>query len=405
MGSQVEQSDEGSGLETSEPAAELGNRIPPASGGPRTDDERMHDPWGNEGLIEQAAAPRYPDAFPAPSVIPAHDPQWAAVARAAQRFHFPALANGLDFLRSAVELLGRKGGPEPRDLKYAVLHLRTAAEVIFKARLEIHDPSLVWAQPGEFDKTKHRAGDFNSCSAEKAIGRMNATAGLTLRTALDPADKDLAALRLLRNRITHFGHSATVGEVQARTLPVLKQLRDFVRHDVLPHVRDAAESWTIEQEMDRIDFTALHVAAFVAQRQAEIADQLFGHEATTISCSSCGQPAAVLGDAGAVDLTCLFCDREYGTGTDAAWEYVGSDQYISISEGGADLPGCTACDASAVVLVRTAAAPDTDSYVCFDCGADFDGVCDMCQTPGYLAFTGGALDMCDDCYEISLDKF
>ncbi|MGG8410313.1 hypothetical protein ACM614_29025 [Streptomyces sp. 12297] len=394
MGSQIEQDGEGSGPEASDPA----------------DNPSGDDPWAaverDRTLPRQAAAPpRYPDTFPTPPAAPAPDPEWASVARAAKRFHFPALANGLDFLRSAVELLGREGGPEPRDLKYAVLHLRTAAEVIFKARLEMHDPSLVWVKPSEFDAVKHKAGDFKSCGAEKAIGRMKATAGLTLETVLDPDDKDLAALGQLRNRLTHFGHSDTVGAVQARTLPVLVQLMDFVRLDVLPHVGDVAESWTVEQEMRRISSETRHIAEFVARRLGEIADELAGHEATTVACSSCGQHAVVLGDGGAADLTCLFCGKEYGTGTDAAWEYVGSNRHTSIKDGGGDFPCCTACGESAVVLVRTAAAPDTDSYLCFDCGVAHDGVCDMCQEAGDLAFTGGAFDMCDDCYENSLDKF
>uniref|UniRef100_UPI003F4990D7 hypothetical protein n=1 Tax=Streptomyces sp. CA-141956 TaxID=3240051 RepID=UPI003F4990D7 len=296
----------------------------------------------------------------------------------------------MDFLRSAVELLGREGAPEPRDLKYAVLHLRAGS----RGHLQ-----------GEFDEVKHRTGDFTSCSAEKAIGRMNATAGLTLETALDPKDKDLKALGQLRNWLTHFGHSDTVGAVQARTLPVLVRLMDFVRLDVLPNGGDASESWTVEQEMHRSSAETQHVAAFVARRQAEIADKLVSHETTTIACSSCGQHAVVFGEGNAVNLTCLFCGREYGTGTDAAWEYIGSDPHTSIKEGGDDLPSCTACGASAVVLVHTAAAPDTDSYRCFDCGIGHEGVCVNCQSAGYLAFPGGAYDMCDDCYEITLDRF
>ncbi|WP_186784533.1 hypothetical protein [Streptomyces sp. CBG33] len=47
---------------------------------------------------------------------------------------FPPVRNGIDYLTSVVEHLSRTR-PDPRDLKYAVLHLHAATEVLLKARL------------------------------------------------------------------------------------------------------------------------------------------------------------------------------------------------------------------------------------------------------------------------------
>ncbi|MFE7331540.1 hypothetical protein ACFU8W_42900, partial [Streptomyces sp. NPDC057565] len=72
-----------------------------------------------------------------------------------------------------------------------------------------------------------------------------------------------------------------------------------------------------------------------------------------------------------------------------------------IKDGGSDFANCETCGGDAVVGVRTAASPDTDSYICFSCGADCDGICGYCGSGGHLVME----DMCDNCYEIRLAKF
>ncbi|MFE2234163.1 hypothetical protein ACFXA4_16565 [Streptomyces sp. NPDC059442] len=395
MDDRIEPNAEGSGVEESGSAAAL-----------RAEADRAErpdvSPWAPR---EEARGGQEKPEAPVPS------PRRAAASRRegsflvkAKDFHFPALANGLDFLRSAVELLARQGGPEPRDLKYAVLHLHAAAEVLFKARLEMHQPALVWANTAKFDEAKHKAGKYRSCGAEKAIERLNESVDLAAETILDPEDEDLVALGQLRNRLTHFGGSDTFGAVQARTLPVLTLLMNFLRFDVLPHVEDPDEAWTAEQEMDEIRGDLQHITAFVAQRMSEIANQLSGHEDVTVPCRTCGKYAVLL-DGGAV--TCHFCWQSYGSGVEAAWEYIGESRHVTIKDGGQDFDSCSVCGDSAVAPVNTAAAPDTISYVCFSCGNGHAGVCDYCQQAGDLAFTVADMgeDMCEDCYAYRLAKF
>ncbi|MFF5506512.1 MarR family transcriptional regulator [Streptomyces roseolus] len=115
-------------------------------------------------------------------------------------------------------------------------------------------------------------------------------------------DPDLAALKELRNRLTHFGWSDTAEAVRARTLPVLILLLNFLRLDVLPYVEDPMEAWTAEREMEQIRGQLQHLTDYVAQRKAEIAGQLDGHEDVTVACRLCGQYAVVL-SGGAAELT------------------------------------------------------------------------------------------------------
>ncbi|WP_244302586.1 hypothetical protein [Streptomyces viridosporus] len=60
------------------------------------------------------------------------------------RVDFPPVPNGIDYLSEVVTRLARPDAEvSPRDLKYAVLHLQAATEVLVKARLQIAHWSLV----------------------------------------------------------------------------------------------------------------------------------------------------------------------------------------------------------------------------------------------------------------------
>ncbi|WP_250404406.1 hypothetical protein [Streptomyces cellostaticus] len=316
-------------------------------------------------------------------------------------FHFPALVNGLDFLVSAVDSLsGDNGQPGPRDVKYAVLHLQAAVETLLKARLEMHSPELVWTKVGAFDQRKHEAGDFSSCSVKKALERLHDT--VQIESTIDPEEDSLKQLGNLRNRIMHFGWKDTVVAVQARTIPVLDLLVSFVNTDVLPHVDQPAEAWSAEQQMEQVRAGFKHLTDFIALRMQGVRGQLEGYEHATAACRSCGQFAVVL-DGGAHDLACLLCGKQYGTGEEAAWEFIGASKHVSIKDGGGDLDGCGTCGAYAVIRTPLAYSPEEDTWLCFGCGSSFEGVCAFCGQATDLA--PRMEDMCSDCYEIRLDNF
>ncbi|MFD6992258.1 hypothetical protein [Streptomyces sp. NPDC059943] len=317
-----------------------------------------------------------------------------------QDLHFPALVNGLDFLVSAVgSLSGDNGQPGPRDMKYAVLHLQAAVETLMKARLEMHDPALVWTKVGLFDQRKHEAGDFKSCGVKTAIERLCDT--VQIESAIDPEDAGLSALGNLRNRIMHFELKDTVLAVQARTVPVLDLLVGFINTDILPQVHETDEAWSVEQQMEQVRDGFKHLTDFLALRMETLRGRLDGYESATASCRSCGQFAVVL-DAGAHDLACLLCARQYGTGADAAWEFIGSSRHVSITDGGGDLNGCSSCGACSVISTPLAYCPGEDSWICFNCGSTYEGVCSFCDQAAELV---PDMDMCGDCYEIRLANF
>ncbi|MFE2267164.1 hypothetical protein [Streptomyces griseosporeus] len=128
--------------------------------------------------------------------------------------HFPVIINGLDYLHSSVTSLIDE--PEGRALKYAVLHLQFAAETLFKARLELHNPALVWVKPEKFDERLHRQGDFKSVGTPVALERLRDD--VKVSNPIAPEDAALKALVELRNRLTHFGATDTAVAVEARAI-------------------------------------------------------------------------------------------------------------------------------------------------------------------------------------------
>jgi hypothetical protein len=151
-------------------------------------------------------------------------------------FSFPLLENGLDFLASAVALLGdepahgqhavvpeaaQPRGPGSREFKYALLHLAAGIELVLKERLRRVHPSQVLVKPESFDQAKYDIGDFKSVSPGQAVDRLREH-GVVI------SDHDAAKLRQLiakRNKAQHFSITDTPAalglEARTRDAPAL----------------------------------------------------------------------------------------------------------------------------------------------------------------------------------------
>ncbi|MBQ1116203.1 DUF3644 domain-containing protein [Streptomyces sp. C3-3] len=318
-----------------------------------------------------------------------------------QDFHFPASLNGLDFLESAVtSLSAEQGSPPPRAVKYGVVHLQLAAEILFKARLEMKGPEFVWEARKAFDQAKHDAGDFKSCGIKVALERLRDEVGLT--NPIDPEDSNLKELGKLRNKIVHFGWKDSTIAVQARTVPVLDLLIGFVNSDLLPHLPDD-DAGEAEQKMNTVRTGLRHLNEVIDRRRASIRKDLDGQETRTIACQSCAQFAVVLG-AESSDMKCLLCGKTYGAGSDAAWEYEGSSLHQSIQDGGEDLHQCDWCNERVIIYTPVASSPDTGVLLCFACGTTgFDGVCENCSTASQSIVP--ETTFCTDCFYNLAAKF
>jgi hypothetical protein len=85
------------------------------------------------------------------------------------RISFPPVQNGLDYPQSVIEHL--QDSPGPRELKYAVLHLQAATEVLLKVRLIREHWSLVFKNPDKASRASFYSGEFQSINLEESLAR------------------------------------------------------------------------------------------------------------------------------------------------------------------------------------------------------------------------------------------
>ncbi|MGK5450989.1 hypothetical protein [Streptomyces radiopugnans] len=306
--------------------------------------------------------------------------------------HFPVIINGLDYLHSSVSSLADE--PEGRALKYAVLHLQFAAETLFKACLEQHDPALVWVKPEKFDERLHRQGDFKSVGTKDALERLRDKAKIA-----DPIDPDHAALKALvdlRNRLTHFGATDTAVAVEARAIPVVDLLLTFIDEELLPHDNSdvAAEAWEL---MESIRPLVGRIHGLVDHRLGPLGEKLGPASGHTLRCLSCGHFAALVTGGDERPVACLLCGKAYDDIPDAVEAYGIGSFYEAITQGG-EPPAyeCSECSTgqACVVPVPTAEEPDGQVLMCLWGVHPVEGVCGDCQRGADFALDIG---MCSDC--------
>ncbi|MER6616299.1 hypothetical protein [Streptomyces xantholiticus] len=277
---------------------------------------------------------------------------------------FTPVRNGMDYLISAVTNLKNDGAapPSDRDLKYAVLHLQAATEVLLKARLVHVHWSLVFKDPGNASRKAYENGKFESCNITATMDRLTKIA----QVAID--DKDRAAIKDLadtRNALTHFGHTANAFAVEAKASQVLGFLLTFIHRHLVPVL--AEESKDIEQTMATLRAQYRDITAFVTQRMKDLASSLDPLAESTVECPDCFQWALPIRED--TPATCHFCLAQWEIPQDVAQEYGllirGEDDFRGLR----DCPCCG--EPYCVGVVNTVQSKETDVALCFGCGDVF----------------------------------
>ncbi|UQI49765.1 hypothetical protein M1P56_35225 (plasmid) [Streptomyces sp. HU2014] len=305
---------------------------------------------------------------------------------------FPPVENGVDYLVSVADHLSGEGPPRPRDIKYAVLHLQAAAEVLLKARLLREHWSLVFKDPGTATRNRFEQGDFESCTTDAALDRLRNIAGVRID------DKTAASLKSLaksRNALQHYGLTAPARAVEARAAEVLDFLLAFAHDHLLPQLPDA-EAAAIAPGLDAVGATVRGIQSFLTKRRNRLRGELKDCQDRTIECPTCGEWALVIGEPSA---DCRFCHSQW-----RSWHSVASRYLLEPpGEFHSAMWDCPDCGGSVCDEVRVAAAPDTPQSLCFVCASIFEGVvpCDICAQSMLQNDTG----MCGDCLATRFAKF
>jgi hypothetical protein len=331
-------------------------------------------------------------------------------------FHYTLLENGLDFVLSSLDYLTQASGAstdnaaaarqaksnndQKRYLKYALLHLCSGVELIFKERLRQENWELVFADRDEADKDEYEAGDFRSVDFKEAQRRLKQECGIKF-TRRQTAD--LRNFRRRRNQVEHFGAEDTLLAVQSSTTQMVSFLIDFVE-----------QAFDVDGLVEE-DALLSEVRAKLGNCRAVVNDRLtliqsdIKKRFAVVHCSSCRQKA-MSADGGTAK--CLFC--HFSADADAAAEeYVetilGYPSRYEVERDGGEWPvrTCNECGSDTFV----AAVPsdsDTDIFYCFNCGTSYHpGEAELCHDCGryYPHGEDAGSHICSKCFKAMLDRY
>lgn len=271
---------------------------------------------------------------------------------------YTPVRNGMDFLSSAFHHLSQRDGePGARDLKYAVLHLQAAVEVLLKARLIREHWSLVFSDPGKAKRGDYDKGSFTSCTVLGAVDRLNNIVALQITQEQRKAISNLADTR---NALTHLGHTASVYAVEAQAALVLDFLLNFIHEELRPVL--SKEGPFVENTMNALRARLRQVKSLVKQRSQRLEAELKPLADRTVQCPDCQEWALVLGD----EPTCRFCLTTSTAHEAAGW-------YASNEATATDLlNSCPTCLEYTVVTGASVASNKTAIVtICFRCAADY----------------------------------
>ncbi|MDQ1031316.1 DNA-directed RNA polymerase subunit RPC12/RpoP [Streptomyces umbrinus] len=295
---------------------------------------------------------------------------------------FPLVRNGLDYLASVVDHLGKNESMvTEQDVKYAVLHLHAAVEVLLKARLLSEHWSLVFSEPHQATRKALDEATLSSVSIDHAVTRLQNIALVRI------SDKEKLALKHLkedRNQLQHFGMTAPAPVIETRAGEVLDFLIHFVDHELLPHLSDR-EKIEARLVLRRLRGGLASIKVFVRKRTNRIRGEVTtaGAENRTIGCPECGYTALVLGEAAGPDgepvsATCRFCTT--------LWEQKELLYCFPADDRGelSELNTCPQCREWTLGWgVRVFSNPDKGVPFCFACSVAFPSFvpCDRCSRP------------------------
>ncbi|MFF7338508.1 hypothetical protein ACFZAT_14285 [Streptomyces sp. NPDC008163] len=277
---------------------------------------------------------------------------------------FPPILNGIDYLTSVVDLL-LADPVGPRELKYAVIHLNAAAEVLLKARLQDEHWSLVFDDPRKATRRAFASGTFTSCTMADAVTRLRDTAQVTLT---EDEQNVLKRLGQDRNALQHYGLTHSARAVESRTGQALDFLLRFLKEELLSGDRYEAglNSQVPLSLVMNISVRVRDISTYRTERRKRLRGVLKDVTRRTLACHECGELALVIGD------RCYFCDFPIGSFRP---EHVADMVLMSeaCTKGGPDpqsvIGHCMHCLKRAWVPAVATAADSTPRPFCFNCTA------------------------------------
>ncbi|SFK34831.1 zinc ribbon domain-containing protein [Streptomyces pini] len=314
---------------------------------------------------------------------------------------FQPVENGVDYLLSVTEHLADK--PSPRNLKYAILHLQAATEVLLKARLQLEHWTLVFEKLENASLDKFNKGDFQSCGTPDALKRLKDIVGIEVGVT-GSIDNDLRQLVKWRNALQHYGLTVPAPAVEKLSVNVLDFLLSFVRDQLRPELK-RQERQVLDREMESVSDGLASINRFLTARMNRLADELKDLADEITHCPLCMQKTLIVDG----DPDCRFCQVAWRDGGDVAAAYVENVQGLSIFEaikdgGDALITNCPECQHESLVADVQMASGTVADYFCFQCGTPQGplGKCDACGSPTVV---DDGLSLCGFCLDAKIERF
>ncbi|MBB5489053.1 hypothetical protein [Nocardiopsis metallicus] len=310
-------------------------------------------------------------------------------------FLFPPLRNGIDYLSSVVDLLTKhETEQDPRNLKYVVLHLQAAVEVLLKSRLQLEHWSLVFKDSNKAKRESYNSGNFQSVTPDEAVRRLIEIVGIKIS---DDERKELTYLVNSRNALQHWGHVDSVNALEARAAKVLDFLIWFIDEDLYPKLEGEVSN-AVAQELDEIREGLNQIQRFVKERLERLEPQLQTVPGSRVHCPDCENFSLIVSDT--VDK-CYFCPQEWDLHrlVERYAEFsCGYSIHTLVSEGERDpRHACFECGQDTLVLDVVVDELDNKTNMCFACVETFRDV-EYCGGCGDLVPVTDGHPWCQSCY-------
>jgi|GEM_PF-1767090 len=297
--------------------------------------------------------------------------------------------NAFDFFLEAIDQIDQTN---PKKLKFSILNMASAVELILKAKLQQEHWALIFRDPSKASWDYFEKGNFRSADFQDVQDRIEAIC----KIRLSKHKTILKKLREMRNRLQHFAYSGQVMEITSVLTKTWSFLWDFI-HDHLPEEAEEQEA-----RLNEIRERMARHEVFIKQRFNEIKGQLDEAKedvVPVISCPSCLQDTLII--PGGEAPTCCFCryEREpVEVADDWATVFVGyphTDPKERMIE--PVLKECPECGQETMIEFEDdSMIPPDPAWVCFSCGESGPPMV-ICHNCGEEFPWEGEVYICPDC--------
>jgi hypothetical protein len=284
-------------------------------------------------------------------------------------FHFPPVVNGIDYLSSVIDLLlSHEENPNPRNMKYVILHLHAAVEVLLKHRLQQEDWELVVENLEETSHNDFLAANFRSISLTQTIKTLKNDFGVRITKG---EKVGIERLSKSRNAVQHWGNVDSTTVLESQSVKVLDFLIRFLDEELLEDPEDESLD-SIKLELEKIKEGKNRIKLFIDRRMSRINQTLKKADFAIPQCPKCTQTALPIDPN---ELKCLFCAETWNEAEDLLDDYFTNILDFSMQDvsKGADDPKRTCPQCNDEMLIQSIQIYGTKkpADVCFRCGEYF----------------------------------